>query len=175
MPLPPPWDWGRRWHGRRWRRGRTRSAIALSARGLRTIDPARSIQGADEWAIIHIFDTLVEVPLGHFPQSVDDVQPALAESWTANDDSTVWTFKLRQGVQFQKGYGPMTAEDVAFSFHRLLDPEELGVRSSLYQNLDTVEADGADTVVMTLKQPDPLWVMGALLHHSASVDLEEGA
>lgn len=143
--------------------------IALSARGLRTIDPARSIQGADEWAIIHIFDTLVEVPLGHFPRTVEEVRPSLAQSWTVNEDSTVWTFKLRQGVKFQKGYGPMTSEDVKYSFDRLLNPEELGVRTSLYQNLESVEVDGPDTVIMKLKQPDPLWIMGSLLHHSASV------
>jgi peptide/nickel transport system substrate-binding protein len=143
--------------------------IALSARGLRTIDPARSIQGADEWAIIHIYDTLVEVPLGYFPATVEEVQPSLAESWTSNEDATVWTFKLREDVEFQKGYGALTSEDVKYTFDRLLDPEELGVRSSLYQNLESVEVDGPHTVVMTLKQPDPLWVMGALLHHSASI------
>jgi peptide/nickel transport system substrate-binding protein len=97
------------------------------------------------------------------------VQPSLAESWTSNEDATVWTFQLRDDVEFQKGYGPMTSEDVKYSFDRLLDPEELGVRSSLYQNLESVETDGPHTVVMTLKQPDPLWVMGALLHHSASI------
>lgn len=143
--------------------------IALSARGLRTIDPPRSIQGADEWAIIHIYDTLVEVPLGRFPRTIDEVQPSLAESWTVNEDSTIWTFKLREDVQFQKGYGPMTSEDVKYSFDRLLDPDELGVRSSLYQNLEAVEVDGPHGVVMKLKQPDPLWAMGALLHHSASI------
>ncbi len=143
--------------------------IALSARGLRTIDAARSIQGADEWAIIHIFDTLVEVPEGRFPRTVDEVQPGLAESWTVNQDSTVWSFKLRPGIKFQKGYGEMSSEDVKFSFDRLLNPDELGVNTSLWQNLDRVEAPGPDMFVMYLKQPDPLWIMGPMLHHSASV------
>jgi len=142
--------------------------MALSARGLRTIDPARSIQGADEWAIIHIFDTLVEVPLGRFPQAPDEVQPSLAESWSANEDSTIWTFKLRPGVKFQKGYGEMTSADVAFSFNRLLNPDELGVRTALWQNLASVGAPDDHTFVMHLKQPDPLWTMGPMLHHSAS-------
>jgi peptide/nickel transport system substrate-binding protein len=139
--------------------------LALSARGLRTIDPARSIQGADEWAIIHIFDTLAEIPAGRFPQTVDEVQPSLAKSWTSNEEATVWTFELRDDVEFQKGYGPLTSEDVKYSFDRLLDPDELGVRTSLYQNLESVETDGPHRVIMTLKQPDPLWVMGPLLHY----------
>ena len=143
--------------------------IALSARGLRTIDPAASIQGADEWAIIHIYETLVALPLGHFPQSVDEVQPALAESWEANDDATVWTFNLRQGVPFHDGYGEMTAEDVKYTFDRLIDPEELGVRTSLFQNLDGTDIVDDTTVQLRLKEPDPLFIMGPMLHHSASV------
>src|SRR5262245_36982625 len=73
--------------------------LAFAARGLRTIYPAFSIQGADEWAIIHIFDQLIDVPLGHFPNSMEEVQPNLAESWTMSPDAKTWTFKLRQGVK----------------------------------------------------------------------------
>ena len=44
-----------------------------------------------------------------------DVQPGLAESWEANDDGTVWTFKLRDGVLFHDGT-PLTANDVVASY-----------------------------------------------------------
>ena len=39
----------------------------------------------------------------------------MAESWSISDDFKTWTFKLTKGVQFQKGYGEMTAEDVVYS------------------------------------------------------------
>ena len=48
--------------------------------------------------------------------------PRLAESWTPNDDASVWTFKIRQGVKFHDGK-EMTAEDVAASINRLADPD----------------------------------------------------
>jgi peptide/nickel transport system substrate-binding protein len=47
--------------------------------------------------------------------------PVLAESWSPNQDGTVWTFKLRQGVKFHNGK-TMTADDVVATFDRLADP-----------------------------------------------------
>jgi len=42
----------------------------------------------------------------------------LAESWEISDDFLTWTFNLNQGVQFHKGYGEMTAEDVVWSMQQ---------------------------------------------------------
>lgn len=44
------------------------------------------------------------------------VQAWLAQSWSISADFKTWTFKLQQGVQFHKGYGEMTAEDVIWSY-----------------------------------------------------------
>ncbi|MFN3284342.1 MAG: ABC transporter substrate-binding protein, partial [Pseudothermotoga sp.] len=47
--------------------------------------------------------------------------PDLAESWEVvqEKDHTVWTFHLRKGLVFANG-DPLTAEDVVFSFKRVL-------------------------------------------------------
>lgn len=60
----------------------------------------------------------------------DGLNPVLAESWEANADSTVWTFKLRKGVKFHKtgylgepsanGGREVVASDVKYSFERLI-------------------------------------------------------
>ena len=42
----------------------------------------------------------------------------LAKSWEASEDGTTWTFHLEEGVQFHKGYGEMTAEDVIYSMRQ---------------------------------------------------------
>ncbi|AZN98071.1 MAG: ABC transporter substrate-binding protein [Mesorhizobium sp.] len=49
------------------------------------------------------------------------LRPSLAESWKPNHKATVWTFKLRKGVEFHSG-GEMKADDVVASFDRLADP-----------------------------------------------------
>ena len=47
----------------------------------------------------------------------EDIQanPMIAASWDISEDFLTWTWHLQPGVQFHKGYGEMTAEDVAYS------------------------------------------------------------
>jgi peptide/nickel transport system substrate-binding protein len=49
--------------------------------------------------------------LTHDP-ATGELVPMLAEEWSISDDFLTWTWKIRQGVQFHKGYGEMTVEDV---------------------------------------------------------------
>ncbi len=52
------------------------------------------------------------------------VVPMLAESWDISSDSQTWTFHIRKGVQFHKGFGEMTVEDVVFSHRQIADSEK---------------------------------------------------
>ncbi len=48
-------------------------------------------------------------------------EPGMAESYTANADATVFTFKMRPGVTWSDGT-PITAKDFEYSFRRVMDP-----------------------------------------------------
>ncbi|QYY35988.1 peptide ABC transporter substrate-binding protein [Ruficoccus sp. ZRK36] len=48
-------------------------------------------------------------------------EPGVAESWTVNADSTVFTFHLRPEARWSNG-DPVTAQDFAFSYERILSP-----------------------------------------------------
>jgi len=50
------------------------------------------------------------------------LEPELAQSWKLSKDGRQITFKLRHGVQFSDG-NPFSAEDVAYTVTRLMDPE----------------------------------------------------
>ena len=41
--------------------------------------------------------------------------PMIATSWEVSDDFLEWTWKIRDDVEFHKGYGHMTTEDVIYS------------------------------------------------------------
>jgi peptide/nickel transport system substrate-binding protein len=63
------------------------------------------------WVLYALHDALVK------PMPGNHLTPSLAESWTVNEDQTVYEFTLRQGVKFHNG-DAFTAEDVKFSFER---------------------------------------------------------
>lgn len=76
--------------------------------------------------------------------------PILAESWDQPDETT-YVFTLREGVTFHNG-NPLTAEDVAFTFGRLMDPDAGSVWASQFEPVESVEATDDLTVTFTLNQ-----------------------
>jgi dipeptide transport system substrate-binding protein len=70
----------------------------------------------------HVFDRLVE-----YDRRGGRIVPGLATGWTVSDDGREYVFQLRSGVTFHAvpGFAPtrvFTAEDVLFSFTRLMVP-----------------------------------------------------
>lgn len=77
-----------------------------------------------------------------------EVEPRLAESFAPNDDSTVWTFKIRKGVKFHDG-SEMTVDDVVATFKRHSDENAKSGAYGIMQGISDIKADG-DNVVFTL-------------------------
>lgn len=88
-----------------------------------SLDPASASDEAMIWACGQLYNGLVQL------DSVLQIQPCLAKSWEISPDLKTYTFHLRDDVYFHDheifpgGRGrKMNANDVAFSFSRLLDP-----------------------------------------------------
>jgi peptide/nickel transport system substrate-binding protein len=143
--------------------------IALAARAVATLNPSATILGADNWACCQIFDTLVAADNGTFAMTPAEFRPRLAESWSSSADAKTWTFRLRSGVPFHKGYGELSADDVAFTFGRLIDPKTVVSNAILYTNIATVAATDSRTVEFRLKRPDPLFCGSAICTMSGSI------
>jgi len=81
-----------------------------------SLDPAQAY--SDDWVIMQgtLFNALYQFDRNAQPQLDLAAAPP-----TISADHLVWTFKLRQGVQFSNGQ-ELTADDVAFTLTRVLDP-----------------------------------------------------
>ena len=80
-----------------------------------------------------------------------DIAPGLAESWEANADGSVWTFKLRQGVKWQDGKD-FTADDVVATMGRLVAAGNSGLKGVIDDK--SAVATDANTVTFNLLSPN---------------------
>ncbi|MBV9858690.1 MAG: ABC transporter substrate-binding protein [Alphaproteobacteria bacterium] len=90
--------------------------------------------------------------------SLDDIVPDLAESWSWDEGKTNLTFKLRDRVKWHDGQ-PFTAADVKCTWDllqgKVKDKLRLNAREAWWLNLNEVTADDSRTATFHLKQPQP--------------------
>ncbi|CAN5879714.1 ABC transporter substrate-binding protein [soil metagenome] len=110
------------------------------------LDPHKTTAYFSFEVLENIYDTLVE------PDENLEMKPALAQSWEVSPDQLTWTFRLRPAVTFHDG-SPLTADDVVFSYRRIID-EELSNVDKFSAVADVTAPDPA-TVVIRLDRPTP--------------------
>jgi peptide/nickel transport system substrate-binding protein len=79
-----------------------------------TLDPHAIFDVPSQFVLLNVYDGLYRYQ-GNPPNLV----PWLAEGHTTSADGLTWDFTLRPGIKFHDG-SDMTAEDVVYSFRRLL-------------------------------------------------------
>jgi peptide/nickel transport system substrate-binding protein len=81
-----------------------------------------------------------------------ELQPALAASWTA-EDQTTFVYELREGVNFHDG-SEMTADDVIASANLTLSDEAQSPLAWMFSSVDSFEKIDDYTVQVNLSEPD---------------------
>jgi peptide/nickel transport system substrate-binding protein len=103
---------------------------------------------ASDSTTINLLGQVFEPLLGASPIDGRPV-PALADSWTVSDDGLIYTFKLNQDAKWQDGVD-VTADDVAFSFDAVLDPNlNSQYRSQVREVVKSYRVVDADTFEIT--------------------------
>ena len=122
------------------------------------IDPALN-STLDAYQVVNaLYDGLTDIDSSDPDKPV--VKPHVAESFEPNDDATVWTFKIRDGMKFSNGeeIKPTTFQK---SWERASQPDFAGDYSYLFNfikggkeklagDADTLEGVAADDAAMTL-------------------------
>jgi len=114
-----------------------------------------------EGPIMAVFNNLVLFDQHIAQNSLDTIRPELATDWAWNDDHTVLTMHLHQGVKWHDGV-PFTAADVKCTWNLLqgkgAEKMRINPRKSWWDNLDEVTANGGFEVSFRLKRPQPSFI-----------------
>ena len=87
-----------------------------------------------------------------------ELEPQLAETYTVSPDGLTIDFTLRKGVQWQRGYGELTMDDVKYSYERFLVTDPKPAYADDWASLDHVEIVDQYTGKLVFKQPQAtLW------------------
>ncbi|MBL8673766.1 MAG: ABC transporter substrate-binding protein, partial [Rhodospirillales bacterium] len=78
------------------------------------------------------------------------IQPQMAEKWTVSADRLVWTFTLRDGLEWHDGT-PVTSADVVPSLKRWAERDGMG--QQLWAAVAEITAPDPKTVRIALKEP----------------------
>lgn len=147
-----------------------------------SLDPHKVESDVEFNIISDVFEGLVAVARD------GAIEPRLAEKWD-NQNNTVWTFHLRKGITWSDGE-PITAEDVVWSWQRLVDPKTVSPYASYPANMNIenaadiangkkapttlgVKALDDNTVQVTLTQPTAAFL--AMLAHPSLVPIDKTA
>lgn len=133
--------------------------IVVTPWEITSIDPSKS---GFIFQRVQLAETLVDAAQNA------ELQPMLAQSWSANVKGDVWTFVLRDGVKFHDG-SPLAAEDVVKSLEVALT-KPTALKSALISQIKAIDSQ---TVEITLEKP--LMSLPAYLAHATSIILAKSS
>ena len=112
-------------------------------------DPQLNNHAGDRSLALHFWDSIINSRDG------GKLEPALASSWKALDDTT-WEFKLRNDVKWQDGT-PFTADDIVYSFQRAKSvPGTVASYTGALRTIESTTAKDPHTVIIKTIAPNPM-------------------
>ncbi|MDD4378110.1 MAG: ABC transporter substrate-binding protein [Eubacteriales bacterium] len=79
------------------------------------------------------------------------VVPGLAKSWTWDENSKTYVFKLKEGLTFHDGE-PVTSNDVKFTLEAILNEKNQSEIISNYNDIESISCPDDETVIIKLKE-----------------------
>jgi peptide/nickel transport system substrate-binding protein len=132
------------------------------------IDPANIVNNSDLLLANAAYEPLVVFDNDFV------VKPWLAKDWKVSEDGLTWTFTLNEGVKFHDG-SDLTAEDVVYTYRRLLDPATASPAASELDFLKPEGINAADPKTVTFKTEKPVAELPLLLATKYALIVSEGA
>ncbi len=130
------------------------------------LDNPYRLEGGDNWnplvpgnaAGTWGLSTIGQDPLVLLSYGTGEIENWMAESFTPNDDFSVWTLKLRDGITWNDGV-PFTIDDVIYSVELQMNTEPLGAHFTYLEWIDHVEKVDDSTMEFHLKKPNVRFIL----------------
>lgn len=131
--------------GRKIERNRDYLSISMSSDPV-ILNPILSVDSASSEITDLVYNGLIKIN----PNL--EVVPDLADTWIIKDKGLTYVFKLKKGVKWHDGY-PFTAEDVKFTYDKIMDPATQTVRREMFAPFESFEVLDTYTLIAKLKEP----------------------
>lgn len=134
---------------------------------IKTLDPAYASNQAHIWVCNQLYNSLVQM------DSVLNIRPSIAQSWTIDSTATTYTFQLREDIQFYDPNGTYTtalkASDVVFSLERLRSKTLAAPGAWILESVEEfgIKALGDYSVEIKLKEPNPAFLSLMSMQYSS--------
>ena len=113
-----------------------------------TLDPHMGLTYLDTARANQIYQPLLQL------NAAAQTEFVLAESITPNGSTSEWTIKLRSGITFHDGK-PLTADDVIFTFQRILNPKSPLTGASSLGPIDLNNLKKVDNLTVKVPMTSP--------------------
>lgn len=110
-----------------------------------SIDPHKATGALTFEILYNVYEPLIDV------DEHGILVPMLASEWDISEDGLKYAFTLKEGVRFHNGKA-FSAEDVVYTFQRILDPGTAYPKASNYRAIQKIEALNPLKVVFHLNQ-----------------------
>ncbi len=121
-----------------------------------TFGNERWLPGASAGAEATAFHSILENLLTRNPETGDNIGE-LAEFWEIRDGGLTWEFRLREGPQWHNGNGPVTADDVQFSFERYAAENSSNARAGVFRKIGGYRIVDSQTIIVDFNEPEILF------------------
>ncbi len=93
------------------------------------------------------------------------LKPMLADKWEMSPDGKTYTFYLHKGVQFQGGWGELTAEDVKYTVERITNEKASPNPHSALLRALIASVQVVDPYKVAFHLKTPSWAFMGLVNH----------
>ncbi len=151
------------------------SLVVAYSEGGTTLNPTEASDVTSDTLVLAAYDQLITYARvekdGQMVSDTSTLEPMLAESWDVSDDSTSYTFHLRDGVTFQDG-SALTSDDVVRSFDLIAASSNSSFLNGM-AGIQEVTAVDDTTVQIDLDAPNHLFLQIIAMYSFSIIDVDQ--